>query len=234
MKYAALILTTILPTILVTTSCGARGERSVEAPVIRPSEVADFSLLYGQNCSGCHGAEGQGALTVGIGTPIYLAIASDATMHDVIEQGRPGTPMPAFAQTAGGMLTDVQIDILVRGIRTRWSKPGYFEKDPPPSYAASQPGDAERGHQVFTAVCAACHGPDGRGARAIADSSFLALVSDQHLRTVTITGMPHLGMPDWRTHTTPLSDADVTDIVAWLAAQRQPLSAQMSHRGDSQ
>ena len=95
--------------------------------MIRPSEVADFSLLYRQNCSGCHGADGQGALAVGIGRPVYLAIADDAAIREVIERGRPGTAMPAFAQKAGGMLTDAQIDILVHGIRTRWARPGTFE-----------------------------------------------------------------------------------------------------------
>jgi len=229
MKYGVLILAAILGA----SSCGAPAQRSAEAPVIRPSEVADFRVLYGQNCSGCHGAGGEGALTVGIGTPAYLAIADDATVRGVIEQGRPGTPMAAFAQKAGGMLTDAQIEIIVHGIRTSWAKAGSPDKDEP-SYRASQPGDAERGHKVFATVCAPCHGPDGRGARAIADTSYLALVSDQHLRTVMITGMPHLGMPDWRTHAKPLSDADVTDVVVWLAAQRQPLSTQLNHAGGSE
>ena len=65
--------------------------------------------------------------------------------------------------------------------------------------------------------------PDGRGARTIADSSYLALVTDQHLRTVIIVGMPNLGMPDWRSHRKPLTDADVGDLVAWLAAQRRTI-----------
>ena len=56
-----------------------------------------------------------------------------------------------------------------------------------------------------------------------------ALVTNQHLRTVTIVGMPNLGMPDWRGHATPLSDADVTDVVAWLAMHRTPLSASLNH-----
>ena len=222
MKYAALSLAAVLGI----ASCEAPSRRAVEEPVIRPSEVADFRVLFSQNCSGCHGAEGKGALTVGIGTPVYLAIADDATIRRVVEQGRAGTPMPAFAQKSGGMLTDAQIEILVHGMRS-WAKP---EKDMPPAYASSQPGDTERGHNAFEATCAPCHGKDGRGVRAIADPSYLALVSDQHLRTVTITGMPHLGMPDWRTHPKPLSDADVTDIVAWLSSQRQPpLSAQLNH-----
>jgi cytochrome c oxidase cbb3-type subunit 3 len=137
--------------------------------------------------------------------------------------------MPAFAQKAGGMLTDAQVDIIVHGIRTHWARPDDFGNDKPPAYAASQPGDAERGHNVFTALCSSCHGPDGRGARTIADSSYLDLVSDQHLRTVTITGMPNLGMPDWRSHAKPLSDGEITDVVAWLVEQRQPLSAQLNH-----
>ena len=101
---------------------------AAETAAIRPADIADFRVLYSQNCSGCHGANGQGALTVGIGRPVYLAIADDATIRETIEQGRPGTPMPAFAQKAGGMLTDAQIDILVHGIRS-WAKPGAFAND---------------------------------------------------------------------------------------------------------
>jgi mono/diheme cytochrome c family protein len=174
---------------------------------------------------------------VGIGRPVYLAIADDAVIRRVTEEGRPGTAMPAFAQGAGGMLTESQVDILVRGIRERWANPSAFENDKPPAYAASEPGDAERGHNVFVAFCSSCHAPEGLSARPIADSSYLALVSDQHLRTVIITGMPHLGMPDWHTHSKALSDADVTDVVAWLVAQRSPsstLSSALSHRGGSQ
>jgi mono/diheme cytochrome c family protein len=172
-------------------------------------------------------------LTVGIGRPVYLAIAGDDTIRRVIENGRPGTPMQAFAQKSGGMLTDAQVGILVRGIRS-WAKPGAFENDRPPAYAASVPGDTARGKNIFASTCSPCHGPDARGARAIADGSYLALVSDQHLRTVTITGMPQFGMPDWRSDDKPLSDADVTDVVAWLAAQRMPLSTQLIHPGVSQ
>jgi cytochrome c oxidase cbb3-type subunit III len=232
MKYGALILVAGLA------ACGSPGRRAAEAPVIRPSEVTDFRVLYSQNCSGCHGVEGQGALAVAIGSPVYLAIADNATIRRVIEQGRPGTAMPAFAKTAGGMLTDTQVDVLVRGMRQGWARPAALGSDKPPAYTASQPGDAARGHNVFTTFCSSCHGPDGRGGRAgsIVDTSYLALVSDQHLRTLTITGMPALGAPDWRGNVPgkPLSDADVTDVVAWLTAQRLPLSAQMNHPGGSE
>jgi len=220
---AALCVTAMLSV----TSCDAPGRQAVETAAIRPADIADFRVLYSQNCSACHGENGQGALTVGIGRPLYLAIADDATIHITIEQGRPGTPMPAFAHKAGGLLTDAQIDILVHGIRS-WATPGAFANAKLPAYAASQPGEATRGAEIFRVTCAPCHGPAGRGARAIADSSYLALVSDQHLRTVIIVGMPHLGMPDWRSHSKPLTDTDVGDVVAWLAAQREPVSAQLN------
>jgi cytochrome c oxidase cbb3-type subunit 3/ubiquinol-cytochrome c reductase cytochrome c subunit len=143
--------------------------------------------------------------------------------------------MPAFGQNAGGFLTETQIDILVGGIRERWANPVALDSDRPPAYAASQPGDAARGHNVFSTYCSSCHGPEGRGGRAgsIVDSSYLALVSDQHLRTLTIIGMPAMGAPDWRGNVPgkPMSDADVTDVVAWLAAQRRPLSAKLNHPG---
>jgi cytochrome c oxidase cbb3-type subunit 3 len=224
MKYTALSFIALL----AITSCDAPGRRAAETAAIRPSDVADFRLLYSQNCSGCHGPNGQGALAVGIGRPVYLAIADDATIRHVIEEGRPGTAMQAFAQKAGGLLTYTQIGILVNGIRS-WAKPEALLPNKPPAYTASEPSDATRGQDVFKTHCFSCHDPNGRGARAITDRSYLNLVSDQHLRTVIITGMPHLGMPDWRSHSKPLSDADVTDVVAWLAAQRESLSAQLRH-----
>jgi cytochrome c oxidase cbb3-type subunit III len=222
--YAALIVIVGL----ALSSCDARGRNAAEVRAIRPSEVANFGELFSQNCSGCHGKDGQGALTVGIGKPVYLAIADDAAIRRTIEEGRPGTPMPAFAQRAGGMLRDAQIEILVHGIRN-WATLGASDYENLPAYASSQAGDAARGREVFASACSSCHGQDGRGARAIADRSYLALVTDQHLRTVMIVGMPNLGMPDWRGHNKPLTDANVTDLVLWLASQRVSLSTHLNH-----
>ena len=229
MKHGALALAALL----AITSCEAPGRRAAEGHVLRPDEVSDFRQLYSENCSGCHGVNGKGGLTVGLGDPVYLAIADDATIRRITAEGLPGTAMPAFAQKAGGSLTASQIEILIRGIRARWARPDAFGNLKPPPYVASRPGDAARGKDVFAAYCSSCHGSDGRSGRggSIADSSYLTLVSDQHLRTVTITGMPALGAPDWRSDVPgrPLSDDDVTDVVAWLAARRTRLSAQLNH-----
>ena len=96
--------------------------RHVETHV-RPDEVLDFKTLYAANCAGCHGAEGRGGAALGLANPIYLAIAGDDVIRDAIAKGIPHTPMAAFSQSAGGMLTDAQVDALVSGMRGQWANP---------------------------------------------------------------------------------------------------------------
>jgi mono/diheme cytochrome c family protein len=167
---------------------------------------------------------------MGLGDPVYLAIADDAIIHRVTAQGVPGTAMPAFAQQAGGLLTDAQIDAIVHGIRTRWAKADVLRDANPPPYAAQGPGDPKRGASAYGVYCSSCHGADGRGGRAssIVDGSYLGLVSNQGLRTTVIAGRPEMGAPDWRGDLPgkPMSPEDVSDVVAWLAAQRPQFPGQ--------
>jgi cytochrome c oxidase cbb3-type subunit 3/ubiquinol-cytochrome c reductase cytochrome c subunit len=181
--------------------------------------------LYGENCAGCHGAEGRGGAAIALANPVYLAIADDAAIRKVIANGVPGTSMPAFAESAGGMLTDKQIDVIVSQIRSRWSRSGILEAARPPSYRPKSAGNVLQGEVAYKTYCESCHGPGGHGGpkgSSITDDSFLALVSDQGLRTIVITGRPELGAPDWRGDASgkPMSDQDVTDVVAWLASRR--------------
>jgi mono/diheme cytochrome c family protein len=189
-----------------------------------PAEVVEFRTLYAANCAGCHGRDGRGGAAIGLADPVYLAIADDAAIRSVVAGGVRGTAMPAFAQSAGGMLTDAQIDAITRGIRS-WTRPELLGGAHPPAYAAKSAGAARRGEAVFGTYCASCHGARGEGGEkgsAVANDSFLALVSDQGLRTVVITGRPELGAPDWRGNVPgrPMSDEEVTDVVAWLASRR--------------
>ena len=51
--------------------------------------------------------------------------------------------------------------------------------------------------------------------------AYLALVSDQYLRSTIIAGRPGDRMPDWRSYTPqPLTDQQITDVVAWLTSKR--------------
>jgi cytochrome c oxidase cbb3-type subunit 3 len=203
---------------------GSPGNPRAESEVIPPSEVVDFNLLYQQNCAGCHGVDGKGGAAFALADPVFLAIADDSVIGHIAANGVSGTPMPAFAQSAGGMLTDKQIDALVRGIRS-WAKPEALKDTTLPPYSAQAPGDPQRGADAYRTYCSSCHGADGRGASkasSIVDGSFLALISDQQLRTIVIAGRPELGAPDWRgdVEGRPMPAQDISDVVAWLSSQR--------------
>jgi mono/diheme cytochrome c family protein len=143
----------------------------------------------------------------------------------VIASGVRGTAMPAFAESSGGMLTDKQIDVITTQIRARWSRRSDLSAASLPSYAPKSPGNASRGEAAYKTYCESCHGPGGRGGpkgSAITDDSFLALVSDQGLRTIVIAGRPELSGPDWRGNVPgkPMSEQEITDVVAWLVSHR--------------
>ncbi len=208
-------------------SSGRPAQNSVVVP---PDQIVDFSSLYRQNCSGCHGVEGRGGAAMALANPVFLAIADDAVIRHAATNGVPGTPMPASAQSAGGTLTDKQIDVIVSGIRS-WAKPDALGNQTLPPYTAPVPGNPQRGADAYRTYCSSCHGVDGRGgskASSIVDGSYLALTSDQQLRIIVIAGRPELGAPDWRgdVEGRPMSPQDISDVVAWLSSQRPKFPGQ--------
>jgi cytochrome c oxidase cbb3-type subunit 3 len=212
----------VLAVLMLMPACG---RTPVESPAIPPRQLLDFNLLYSENCAGCHGPDGKGGAAIALGDPVFLAIADDTIIHATVENGVAGTAMPAFAQKSGGALTSEQTGVIVSGMRSRWAKPDLLRDANPPPYTSQTPGDASRGAGVYETFCSSCHGLGGRGgsrASSIVDSSYLALVSDEYLRTIVIAGRPELGAPDWRSNVPgkPMTAEDVSDVVAWLAAQR--------------
>jgi cytochrome c oxidase cbb3-type subunit 3 len=228
----------VLPLVLLSACSTPNGQPQKGSEPVAPNQIVDFGTLYAQNCAACHGAEGRGGASIALANPVYLAIVDKNMMHNVVANGVRGTSMPAFAQSAGGMLTDEQINVITSGIVSRWGRQGILDGTNPPSYAPKATGDAAHGENVFGTYCASCHGSEGQGGSkgsAISNDSFLALVSDQGLRTIVITGKPELGAPDWRGNVPgkPMADQEITDVVAWLASRRvqrpgQPYSASNS------
>ena len=208
--------------------------RQADQPLL-PSHVMAFSALYGQNCAGCHGAEGNVGAARPLNDPIYLALVGADRLRKIVAEGVPGTSMPGFAAGAGGALTEPQINALVSDMLKRWGRPMQASEVPLPPYDAagaldngSGPGHPDQGSTVFAEACARCHGPDGKGGDkggSVVDAAYLALVSDQALRTAVIAGRTDLGMPDWREDIPgqPLTPQQISDVVAWLAAQRGPV-----------
>ena len=223
-----------LAALLLAAGCSPPGRPVAGAPEGIPEQVTDFALLFRTHCVGCHGMEGRGGAALALADPVYLAIADDAVLTAAVRGGVAGSLMPAFGQSAGGLLTDDQVTALVHGIRGRWARPDALGGATAPPYAAPGPGDAARGAQVFQTFCAGCHGQGGRGgpkASAITNGAYLSLISRQGLRTTVIVGRPELGAPDWRGNVPcrPMTSAEIGDVVAWLVAQRpHPLQLQGS------
>jgi mono/diheme cytochrome c family protein/rhodanese-related sulfurtransferase len=87
--------------------------------------------MFAERCAKCHGEEGQGKTALSLANPMFLATASDGYIRYAIENGRRGTPMPAFGED----LSNSDIDNLTRLIRswarTATSSPG---GEVPPSF----------------------------------------------------------------------------------------------------
>ena len=230
MKHRVIFVILAIGMLLACACSNSRGVPGTDSEVVPPSQVVDFNQLYGQNCAGCHGVDGKGGAAIALANPVYLEIADNSVIRRTASNGVPGTPMPAFAQSAGGMLTERQIDAIVSGIRS-WAKPNALGDQPPPPYTAPAPGNPQRGAASYRTYCSSCHGVDGRGgskASSIVNGSYLALVSDQQFRTIVIAGRPELGAPDWRgdVEGRPMPAQDISDVVAWLSSQRPKFPGQ--------
>jgi len=212
--------------------CNAPGKPRPGLEAQRPEDVLDVATLYKQNCTACHGDQGHHGAAISLANPVYLAAAKADNIARITSDGVPGTLMPPFAKSKGGMLTGQQITALANGMLAAWSKPDALAGQTPPAYASSTPGDATNGQKTFATYCTSCHGVDGAGAPvdkthtgSLVDPAYLALISDQGLRSIIIAGKPDDGMPDWRGHLSgpqqhTLSDEEITGLVAWLATHR--------------
>jgi cytochrome c oxidase cbb3-type subunit 3 len=208
------------------------GRPAVANREVVPSQVTAFDVLYGRNCAGCHGTDGRLGAARSLNDPVYLALVSADRLRTIIGEGVAGTSMPAFRNRSGGDLTDVQVDALAKGMLSRWGRADAVASTAVPPYEGPGKGpgagDRERGAVVFASACARCHGPEGKGGPttgSIVDPSYLALVSDQSLRTTVIAGRPDLGKPDWRDDLPgrPLTPQQISDLVAWLVSHRRPV-----------
>jgi len=244
--------------------CGFPGQpREADRP-IPPERVLAFDVLYRQNCSGCHGADGKMGPAPPLNDPLFRSIVPLKIVEEVVAGGRPGTLMPAWSREKGGPLTAEQVAVLVNEIKAipyriqethdgdkaivavvrvpagpaaAWGTPAAAPPDAPqyavPSETPSDDAARQAGLKVFARACAACHGDKGQGvkqgeglARTINEPAFLALVSDQVLRRICITGRPDLGMPDYAHREKdpgykPLTSQDVANLTALLSGWRQ-------------
>ena len=112
----------------------------------------------GANCASCHGPNGEGGFAAT--DPNWPAPPLDNEfarytvdeITQIIKQGRPGTPMPAWGTEYGGPLNDQKIDDVIDFLQTLQIKDKY-----------ELPASLKDGKTVFARKCAVCHGPDAHG-----------------------------------------------------------------------
>ena len=104
--------------------CAARPARSPEHREVRPDEWRGLRASSTPRTARAATARRARATPLSrLANPVYLADRRrrrPAARHR--RAASPGTQMPAFARSAGGMLTDEQVEILVQGIRA-WARP---------------------------------------------------------------------------------------------------------------
>ncbi len=214
--------------------------------VVPPDRITNFSILFQQNCAGCHGATGLLGPAPPLNDPLFQQMVSDQQLLDIVSNGREDTLMPVFAAEHGGPLASEQIKIVVQGVR-QW-RSGSDAEDLPPFSATAEDlaaADPQQGAQLFKQICARCHGEQGEGgtAGALNDSAFLALSSNHLIRRIIITGRPDLGMPNFRQLgegsplAKPLDAEQINDLVAfirtWESANGRPVAKEPGDPADA-
>jgi len=174
--------------------------------------------VYQQYCMGCHG-NGEfsrwdkkfNRFVPGIRGVSLATTASNAYLQTNIEEGRPGTQMPAWGPHAGGLMPEeitAVIDYLRNGATLA-----------PITPLTMPTGDAQRGLMLFLRNCYGCHGMNGRGGVApeIGNPVFQQAATNEFIVRTIQNGRVHTAMPAFQSKDAPaLSNQDIADLVAYL------------------
>jgi putative heme-binding domain-containing protein len=136
---------------------------------------ADSRQAFATNCAGCHGLDGSGtqrAPNIGAGARIQN-LPTDQVFR-IIADGVPGTGMPSFRS-----LGEARIKTLVEFVKQLQGTKS----------AASVPGDAARGKQIFFGEngCSSCHMVSGEGGFIGPDLTDYAAAHDTNAIRLAIT-----------------------------------------------
>lgn len=178
-------------------------------------QLANGLTVYAENCTACHGANGEGTTIAPVINSAELRTRlTDADVMRIIEQGVPGTVMASWQRA----LTPQQIADVVTLIR-RWDEFTALGVQLPTIQAKPidrSPETIAAGHQLFSLVCSQCHGTDGYGTKlapALNNQTFLSQKPDDAIYNIIAMGVSGTAMPAWTGY---LSDSDIASIVAYL------------------
>lgn len=185
--------------------------------------------VYRQYCAACHG---NGAYTrwdkkfnrfiPAIRGISLISTATREYFQSNIEQGRPGTQMPAWGPHAGGLLPE-EINGVIEYLRS--GAPGSGAPAAPAMTALTLHGDASNGLSLFLRNCAGCHGMNGRGGMApeIGNPVFQRAATDEFIIRTVRNGRIGTAMPAFQRNDAPaFSDQDIADVLAYLRTLGEP------------
>ena len=167
MTWKAAILTCLMGTAIVAAGCDWMPGKPTEAdkPVIK-STITDFEILWTNQCSGCHGADGRWGPARPLNDPLYLAIAGKEYVTRVITDGVPNSLMPPYAQHNGGSMTDEQIKDVVDGMWEHWSNPGRHQEHDDAGNERQARQSKSRAKDSSPPIAAIAMAKDGNGGKA--------------------------------------------------------------------
>jgi cytochrome c oxidase cbb3-type subunit 3 len=193
---------------------GDTNRLAAAADDLQARRIQNGQQIYNEQCTACHGAEGEGGVGPALNSRQLLKNTPDEIFFSVIRSGVPNTQMPSWSVDFGGPLTDEDLHNVVALLRS-WEP-----NAPEISQQAAQP-DPAQGAVLFASTCAICHGENGMGGKpgipALNDAERLHKLDDNWYRGVIANGRPAKGMPTWGT---VLSPSQLDDLVALLAAWR--------------
>jgi len=172
--------------------------------------------LFGQNCAACHGDFGEGGpnpanpnqIIAPIGTAEFLNTRDDPTLFQIISQGQPNQGMSPFGSANGGNLEDDQINSIVAYLRSWQENPPVTT---PPQFTC--PILSMSVADIYTKICAQCHGQNGEGSTIGPAINDLSDDVDQEIYDVISQGTPNTNMLAFGSI---LSDIQIKELVALI------------------
>ncbi|MBE0647259.1 MAG: c-type cytochrome, partial [Bacteroidales bacterium] len=173
-------------------------------------------------CSRCHGEHGEGATGPAILNRDFLLTADDHFLYQTISSGRSHTPMHGWIRPGSqeGGIQPEEIREIISFMR--------FSTDSIVEYIYPGPtlGSKELGKELFSTLCAECHGSHGTGLKApsLNDQVFLNAATNGFLLATITLGREGTGMPAWGASTTQheaLTAQQRNDLVAFIRSWQE-------------
>jgi mono/diheme cytochrome c family protein len=182
-------------------------------------KITDPAVLYNRFCVNCHGDGTYGQwdrffnrFAPAIRGPGLRALADKEYLQAAIAQGRPGTQMPAWGKSAGGLTPD-QVNSLVAYLLAGDNRPPQALRPCPQPLSG---GNAAHGGELFTQLCSGCHAA-GKVAPALGNSVFQKTASDEFIARTIANGRADTAMPAFqRPGTAGLTDDEVRHLLAYI------------------